>query len=193
MIDKLLAATAQLMRDYRHDWAFCGGWALDLYLNRVTRDHKDIDIAVWRKDQRSIGKYLRRRGWKMEITHQGSFSAWDVNEFIELPRHTVWCRHETHDPDFVELLFNEADETHFKFRRDPTITHALEQAIIDTPGGYRVLAPEIVLLYKSLESTRDHNQDDFDMTYPYLSDIQRNWLKDALHKRNNQHEWLKVL
>ncbi len=35
-----------LLRDLRRGWYVCGGWALDLFLGRVTRAHKDVDVAV---------------------------------------------------------------------------------------------------------------------------------------------------
>jgi hypothetical protein len=40
-----------LLAELQCPWYICGGWALDLYLNCVTREHKDVDIAVARSDQ----------------------------------------------------------------------------------------------------------------------------------------------
>src|SRR4029078_7200191 len=34
------------------DWWIPGGWALDLWLGRTTRDHADLDIATLRRSQR---------------------------------------------------------------------------------------------------------------------------------------------
>lgn len=192
-MDITLHQTAQLLADYHHDWAFCGGWAIDLFLNRVTREHKDVDIAVWRKDQRSIGKYLRRHGWTLDIAHLGELTRWDVDEYIDPPRHTIWCRNNDHDPDFVELLFNESNETHFIFRRDPSITLPLEDALIMTPSGYRILAPEVVLLYKSMDPENENNQADFDTAHPHLNETQRNWLRQSLQQRTSEHKWIEAL
>ena len=43
-------------------WLF-GGWAVDLHAGRVTRDHEDIDVAVWQTDLRSVRAVLVADGW----------------------------------------------------------------------------------------------------------------------------------
>jgi len=37
-------------------WWVAGGWAIDLFLNRSTRQHHDLDVGVLRRD---IGEILR--------------------------------------------------------------------------------------------------------------------------------------
>src|SRR3989304_1983826 len=44
----------ELMSAFPAPWAPCGGWAIDAWLGRQTRDHADIDIAVFQDDQRAI-------------------------------------------------------------------------------------------------------------------------------------------
>jgi Aminoglycoside-2''-adenylyltransferase len=43
-------------------WLF-GGWAVDFHVGRVTRDHEDIDIAIWRSDLDRVTELLQRHGW----------------------------------------------------------------------------------------------------------------------------------
>jgi aminoglycoside-2''-adenylyltransferase len=43
-------------------WLF-GGWAVDFHADRVTRDHADIDVAVWAADLNRIGPLLEAEGW----------------------------------------------------------------------------------------------------------------------------------
>ena len=50
-ITELVTTVERLMRPYTGTWALCGGWAIDSWLNRVTRDHEDLDIAVWMYEQ----------------------------------------------------------------------------------------------------------------------------------------------
>ncbi|WP_375426714.1 nucleotidyltransferase domain-containing protein [uncultured Friedmanniella sp.] len=45
-----------------HSWLF-GGWAVDFHAGRVTRDHDDIDLAVWRTDLGRLDGLLRSEGW----------------------------------------------------------------------------------------------------------------------------------
>ncbi len=142
-------AVAALMADFDQPWAFCGGWAIDLFLDRRTRHHKDIDVAIARRDQVGLQAYLVARGWGLQIAHDGTLTDWSTAEYVELPRHGIWCRHLSADPDFLEVLLNEIDAETFRFRRDQTVTRPLDRAFIRAPSGLPILAPEIVLLYKS--------------------------------------------
>jgi catechol 2,3-dioxygenase-like lactoylglutathione lyase family enzyme len=60
-----------------------------------------------------------------------------------------------------------------------------------TAEGRSVLAPEIVLLYKS-NSPYEYDPD-FENTVAALSNKQRNWLKAALEKLFSQHIWIERL
>ena len=44
-------------------WLF-GGWAVDFHAGRVTRDHEDIDVAVWLSDLPRIGALFESDGWR---------------------------------------------------------------------------------------------------------------------------------
>src|SRR5215207_6340656 len=43
-------------------WLF-GGWAVDFHASRVTREHGDIDIAVWAADHGRLAALLGSRAW----------------------------------------------------------------------------------------------------------------------------------
>jgi hypothetical protein len=45
------------------DWLF-GGWAVDFHVGAVTREHADVDIAVWARDADAVGSLLREAGWR---------------------------------------------------------------------------------------------------------------------------------
>ena len=176
-----------LLRDLRCEWYVCGGWALDLFLGRVTRGHKDVDVAVARRDQSEAQGYLRRRGWELEKAADGSLSPWAVGEELGLPLHAVWCRNEGHDPAFFELLLNEIDEELFRFRRDLTVALPRARMSFASPAGLPALAPEIVLLYKS--SNAGEYGGDFHNAAPALSVEARAWLKGALDRVSPGHPW----
>jgi hypothetical protein len=42
---------------------FIGGWAVDLWVGRLTRPHDDIDVLVWRHDEGRVHPALQRAGW----------------------------------------------------------------------------------------------------------------------------------
>ena len=179
--------------DYGRPWAVCGGWAIDLFLNRVTRPHKDVDFAVLRKDQRVIQEYLSTRGWTLEKAVNGQLLSWKVGEWINLPVQIIWCKNPKASPDFVELLFNEVDEANFHFRRDISITLPVEKMIISSTSGIPILAPEIVLLYKSKNVETSPYVGEFKKVLPKLSDEARDWFATALKKLYTNHIWLEDL
>ncbi len=176
-----------LLRDLDCEWYVCGGWALDLFLGRVTREHKDVDIAVARRDQLEVQGYLRRRGWRLEKAADGRLSPWEEGERLTPPLHAVWCRNEAHVPDFFELLLNEIGDELFRFRRDPTVTLPRARVSFESREGLPVLAPEVVLLYKS--NNAEEYGDDFRNAAPALSEEARAWLKGALDKVSPGHAW----
>ncbi len=49
-----VARVADLMATYRGAWSICGGWAVDAWLGRQTRDHADVDIAVYQDDHHAL-------------------------------------------------------------------------------------------------------------------------------------------
>jgi hypothetical protein len=65
-ISDQLAALAELDQLLpRHDvdyWLF-GGWAVDFHAGRVTREHGDIDIAIWSGDRERLAMLLLDRAW----------------------------------------------------------------------------------------------------------------------------------
>lgn len=43
-------------------WLF-GGWAVDFHAGRVTREHADIDIAIWQVDSARVANLLEDAEW----------------------------------------------------------------------------------------------------------------------------------
>jgi hypothetical protein len=184
---------AKVMSDYEKPWAVCGGWAIDLFLGRVTRAHKDVDLVVLRREQLIIQGYLLSRGWTLEKAVSGQLVPWQPGEWIDLPVHVIWCRNSGTSPDFIELVFNEVSDTNFLFRRNLSITLPVERMIILSAIGIPILAPEIVLLYKSPKPEDSVAASDFKNVLPGLSFERRDWLEASLKKLHPGHTWLKYL
>ncbi len=184
---------ATLLADFPQRWAFAGGWAVDLYLGRETREHKDVDVAILRRDQALIRAYLSERGWSLEKAHDGRLTPWAPGEYLELPIHVVWCRNASHDPDFLELVLDEATATDFQFRRDRSITLLLERAFLTSSAGLPILAPEIALLYKAGHHEEAGNASDFVSALPVLDAAQRAWLRVGIGRPHPGHPWLSAM
>lgn len=186
---KELESVAVIMESTRSPWAICGGWAVDLFLGKVTRLHKDVDVAIPRRNQLQVQARLLDLGWTLAVAHKGELTPWGENEFLELPRHAIWARR---GDEFFELLLNEWTETEFFYRRDHRISRPVEQAI-QVRNRIPFLAPEVVLLYKSIEFENPINRADLAAALPNLDGEQKNWLRRTLALSASNHPWLKCV
>jgi aminoglycoside-2''-adenylyltransferase len=59
----VLAELDQLLAEYRVAYWLFGGWAVDFHAGQVTREHGDIDIAVWSDDRARLIALLFDRAW----------------------------------------------------------------------------------------------------------------------------------
>src|SRR5881296_1047429 len=84
---------ADLMRNFDRPWFIAGGWALDLFLDRETRAHADIEIAIFRRDQETLWRHFS--GWDMEKIVPGGGDpkrqAWR-GEWLAPPIHEIHAR-----------------------------------------------------------------------------------------------------
>ena len=175
------------LAEYHAEWAIAGGWALDLFLNRPTRAHADVDVAVWRADQATLWSALPV--WRFEVADAGVLRPWGSNEWLTPPVHEIHAARP--DSSTIEFLLNERDASHWIYRRDHRIRRDLK-ATICWRGSIPYLAPEIALLYKS-KAPRPTDDADFAMVAPALSREQRDWLRAAIASSNGRHQWLSRL
>lgn len=178
---------AGLFADYPRLWCIVGGWALDLFLGRVTREHEDVDVAVLRRDQRDLRAYLSE--WEFEKVEAGRRVPWPFDEWLNLPVHELHARRPEGAPREIELLLNEAAGDEWIFRRDARITRPLAKVRLVTRSGVPYFAPAIVLLYKAKDPT-GKDQTDFDQIRPHLGFGRRLWLRHALEIAHPGHPWI---
>ncbi len=176
-LDELVRMIAPLMRGFAAPWAVAGGWAIDLSLDRVTRPHGDVELAVFRADQHLLHDHFR--GWTFEKIVDGRRLPWQRGEEVSLPVHEIHARSPDDPRRSIELLLNERAADHWVFRRDPRVTLPLERAILTSPRGLPILSPAIVLLYKS-KDPRAKDEADFRVARPALDREMTNWLRLAI-------------
>ena len=51
---ELITKCNSLIKDCGVPYAFCGGWALELFMNKSIRQHSDIDVIVFSDDSGAI-------------------------------------------------------------------------------------------------------------------------------------------
>ena len=209
------------------DWAVCGGYAIDIFVGHKTRDHKDIDIAVFWDQRDNLLGYLLQRDWRIFEPEGGLLREVTCLDDDLKRNDNLWCisrettayqidpkqdnffyittlRKHQDSLDFIEFLFNKRVEDQFIYKRNPNIRH--DKAILHDNSGIPYLAPEIVLLYKSIfvryiDSPLSCDIDmvncyrhDFEVAFPLLDKKQKQWLASALNlSYPNGHEWLSFI
>ncbi len=174
----------QRMKNYPHPWAIAGGWSIDLFLNKVTRHHHDIEIIIFRENQQGLKQYLS--GWVFTKVANGVISSWDENEWLPLPIHETYAQHKS---EKIEILLNEKTEDVWVYRRDSRIIRELQKTILYTKEEVPFLSPEIALLYKS-KQPRSKDIQDFNHVFEKLYHEQKSWLTHALKTLYKDHPWL---
>jgi len=199
------------------DYAVCGGHAIDLFLSRKTRPHKDLDAVIFWEDRDKLVRHMLNKGWGV-YEPCGTAYLHKINDIADQMRvkSNIWCVRPTNphyqfteqekdmyavdfdnseqmELDYIEFLFNTRKDGSFLFSRNHDIKLSLNKAIFHA-DGIPCLTPEVVLLYKSNSTDHIENQLDFDNAVESLDDEQQLWLKNALSVMfPNGHKWLDAL
>jgi len=179
-----------LMRDFKLNWFVAGGWAIDLYLEKETRPHKDIEITIFRQDQFALQNYLD--GWVLKKAVNGTLLVWNRGERLESPIHEIHCFFDKAESQSLEVLLNEIDGDKWLYRRNIKVTKPLSKLHLTSNLGMKFLCPEVVLLYKS-KRPRLKDEQDFEAVLDYLDVRSKEWLKNALAVCYSEHHWLERL
>ncbi len=179
-----------MMRDFNPSWFVAGGWAIDLFLDKVTRPHQDIEVAIFRKDQVALHVYFN--GWLLQKIVNGEPVVWHRDEWLTLPTHEIHCFSETAQLLQIEILMNESNETEWLYRRNQKVRRSLVKVQLESSAGVKFLCPEIVLLYKS-KNPQAKDEQDFQAVVKYLDAERKEWLKNAIKVCNSEHRWLRSL
>jgi GrpB-like predicted nucleotidyltransferase (UPF0157 family) len=179
-------------KDASFEWYVSSGWALDLFLGRVGRVHHDVDIIISYRSQMELQKYLTERGWKLLTPFEKRLEPWQPYVTLELPRHQI---HAHRDNQFIDLLLTDMD-TVWRYRREPSILRAKEKMSLKSERGIPYLAPELVLLFKSKNTSdreRSQDQTDFERAFSHLEPERRAWLYWAVTATSPEHSWVQQL
>jgi GrpB-like predicted nucleotidyltransferase (UPF0157 family) len=188
----LLDAAADELREAQFEWYISGGWALDLFLGKVERLHHDVDVIVPRRSQLDLQKHLTEGGWKFVTPFEKRLEPWPLHMRLELPRHQV---HAHREEEFIDFLLTDMDDV-WRYRREPLVLRSREKMSLRSDSGIPFLAPELVLLFKSKNTSnhaRSKDQSDFEKTFLHLEPERRAWLCWALIAISPDHPWIREL
>jgi hypothetical protein len=166
-------------------WAVAGGWAIDLHLGRVTREHEDIEVAIPRADFPLFRLALR------------AFDLYEADGRVRLlgphevpAAHQVWVFDRDAGHWRMDTFLEPGDRQIWISHRDEALHLPLAEVIRRTPEGIPYLAPATVLLAKA-KHARDKDEADLANTLPTLGAIERSWLTSAIAHAHPGHRWLR--
>jgi hypothetical protein len=197
------------------EWFVSGGWAIDMYLDRITRERCDLDMSVPSSARFKCIEFFLQQDWQIEGKLFDGFKSIQKLSDYEDEIHYFWSypkdadfvseyydesgnrrisynRDAQHELDYIEVFFDRIEDGYFVYRRENQIKRSLSQAILRR-DGVRYLAPELVLLLKSNRLSKKNVQD-FDVIIDALDRNALVWLIEALLlAEGNSHPWLERL
>jgi hypothetical protein len=189
-----IEAVARVMAGFPHPWFVSGGWAIDLFAERVTREHADLEVGMLRRDQKALRDHLA--GWEMgKVVHGpegGAWVPWPDDDWIELPLFQVRAQRPDRVPAEFEFFMNDAAGEEWLCRRNPVITRPIGEISRRSSRGIPFLVPEIQLLFKA-KRHQEKDEHDFQIAIGLFTLAQREWLKQAIEIVHPDHPWLAAL
>jgi hypothetical protein len=170
-------------------WYVAGGWAIDLFLGRQTREHGDLEIAIPAPAFAAIRDALA--GYEFDVV--GSGLRWPLDSPAFRVMYQTWVR-EPGTGVYRADVFREPERGGaWVCRRDESISLPYEDVIRRTGDGIPYLVPEIGLLFKAKWAAEPKNQADFAATAGLLSQDAAGWLRRALQRVHPGHAWIEAL
>lgn len=171
-------------------WWICGGYTIEAFVGRAFREHADFDFGVVRADQLAVQRHLA--GWDLHAADPpGTLRPWLPGEFLGEGITTAWARRASGEPWEFQVMFDEAADGQWVYRRDPRVRRPLDTLTWEL-DGLPFMRPEVQLLYKS-KGLREKDEVDFKAAAPLLSADQREWLRVALELSHRGHPWIERL
>lgn len=214
VVPEPVAHIAAVMSTYPRPWALCGGWAVDAWLGRVTRDHGDVDITVFHDDQRALFEHLA--DWNL-VAHDAdepqATEPWDGRalalpahiharppgaENAELVRRWVTPPYsQANDGRDIEFILNEHRDGAWLLNAEPRAAVTRDVCVPDSPWAVPAFAPEVIAFFKATAYlgqgklwARPHDVSDFEQLFALLQREQREWLRGSVAAAYPRHPWL---
>ena len=185
------AGAGALLEGFPRPWWIAGGWAIDVFAGR-TRRHKDVDVAIFRRDLAELREHFRGR---LHVWAAGSGTLRPLDDARpEMPGWAgqLWLREHATAPWLLDVLLNPGGPRRWVYKHDRSRSLPLESATWIAGDGLRYLRPELVLAHK-LRRTRAVDDEDLEAALPLLDRNAVAWLRDVLLELAPAHHWRPLL
>lgn len=191
-----IVALEAVMRGFPRPWFISGGWAIDLFVGRVTREHEDVEVGAFFPDQDALRHHLA--DWQLFRIREDRWEPWESGDTIALPEFQAQARTDGQPLAMFDIFLNPLEGDDWVSRRHPGLRRQAGRVARRTTGGRSVpsgvphLVPEIQLLCKA-KYHRPKDDADFAATVGLLGARRRAWLKRALEVHHPGDPWLERL
>jgi hypothetical protein len=186
-----LAGAIDFFAGFDRPWWLVGGWAMEMFTG-APREHEDIDVSMLARDVPAFRDFVGDRWHLWTITDGALRPLTDRWPDLPAPDCQIWVRRDAASPWVMDIPLTPDVDGRWQNKRMLEHVVPLEEVTWVTGDGVRVLAPEVVLLFKArLDRTKDRR--DLARALPLLSDHQHTWLCDQVRRQWPDHPWLEQL
>lgn len=168
-------------------WYVAAGWALDLFVGGLGREHGDLEIGVPRERFAEIVDAFP--GFEWDVVGDGH--VWPFPEQAD-NMHQTWLREPATGLYRLDVFREPHRGDQWVCRRDASITLPYNELMLRTDDGIPYVIPEVVLLFKA-KARRAKDETDFLHALPALDQSRRSRLSRWLSRVHPGHPWLETL
>lgn len=183
-----ITALATTLEKLPIPWFVAGGYAIDLFLGRITREHHDIDCCAFRDTLPQLLEFFS--DWERYIIEPTTKTPVPIDSALFHPSPSQHELHFRRAGTVIEFLLLARENDLVIFRRDPRLSIPFSDFSRHSIAPF--VAPEWQLLFKAKDA-RPKDTADFKSCLPFLDQKQREWLVNALQTTLPECSWIAEL
>ena len=134
---------SQFFANANFTWGVCGGLAIDFFVDKHTRDHKDIDLFSYTNKRKDIIDFMLNKGWRVFEACGGGIQHELTKSSLEEIDLNLYCIHSSNN-DYLFTPYSTKNLEISRFRKnDATIKYLEYLYRSDVKMGYLVHGEKI--------------------------------------------------
>jgi hypothetical protein len=147
-----VALGARAMATLPTSWALCGGWGVDAWLGRQTREHLDVDLSVFHDAQLLVLHHFPG-DWLLnghDEADEETTAPWDGRTLAHPGHIHAYGPNGLH----LDIQLDRRRACTFVFSTQPEILLPMGRCILRSPWQVPTLVPEALLFFKGVGPIR---------------------------------------